>query len=353
MRTCRAGLVVERVLAATASPSVLLVVLIGLGFLAVPQVSQAAWAVIGIEVRTGQLVLTLLWAVALIPLYQWRRFEWRRFEDAKVLGESRAARHDLSRYVPAALARRLERGGDLTCGACEVTVLFADICGFTTLSEGHSAAEIYSIVNPYAQMVSGLVRRHGGYVAEFRGDGLMALFGAPNALPQKERAAVEAGRAIVQGIVPLKIGAGASPLGTVLSVRVGIATGTDYVGDIDAGDYVVWSAIGNTTNLADRLQSLTRQFDAAMIIDARTGVAAGDATAGFRVRRNVTIRGRRDSEDVYILPLAEARSASQDTRHLPAGGGSAPCGAPPTAPAGPLGVAAAAALWNALTAAGR
>jgi class 3 adenylate cyclase len=283
----------EQIRAVIASHKVVLGSLIGVGLLVVPWPSEAASAAMGVEIWTAQIVLSLLWAAALVPVYRWRRSE--------TLPQLVATQRALRRYVPDALAAQIERGGELKCGACEVSVLFADICGFTALSQGRGALEIFSIVNPYIRVVAAIVHRYGGYVAEFRGDGLMAIFGAPSALRQKERAAVEAGRAIVEAAAPMRLGARAD--GTPISVRVGVATGTDYVGDICAGDYVVWSAIGNTTNLAARLQGLTRQFDAGIMIDGRTRAAAGDAANGFQVRPNVPIRGWQGTEDVYLLPL--------------------------------------------------
>jgi adenylate cyclase len=84
---------------------------------------------------------------------------------------------------------------------------------------------------------------------------------------------------------------------------VGIATGPAFVGNIQSVDRLIWSAIGNTTNLAARLQSLTRDFQAAMAIDATTWKAARDVTTDFEKREDVTIRGRRQPEDVYVLSV--------------------------------------------------
>ncbi len=90
---------------------------------------------------------------------------------------------------------------------------------------------------------------------------------------------------------------------TKLSVGVGIATGEAFVGNIQAVDRMIWSAIGNTTNLAARLQSLTRDLDAALVIDAPTWERAQAAAGDFEKRSNVPIRGRRETQDVYVLPM--------------------------------------------------
>jgi adenylate cyclase len=76
------------------------------------------------------------------------------------------------------------------------------------------------------------------------------------------------------------------------------------VGNIQAVDRMIWSAIGITTNLAARLQSLTRDLDATLVIDHTTWERAQPAAAGFDKRPDVTIRGRRETQDVYALPMA-------------------------------------------------
>ena len=92
--------------------------------------------------------------------------------------------------------------------------------------------------------------------------------------------------------------------GEKLSVGVGIATGEAFVGNIQAVDRMIWSAIGNTTNLAARLQSLTRELDATVVIDTATWDRAQAAAAGFEKRADVPIRGRREAQDLYALAIA-------------------------------------------------
>jgi class 3 adenylate cyclase len=128
----------------------------------------------------------------------------------------------------------------------------------------------------------------------------MAVFGAPAPVAAKEKAAVIAAHEIVQALsVSNEQGGG-------IAVGVGIATGEAYVGDIRSADRMVWSVVGNATNLAARLQQLTRDWEAAIVIDARTRESAGAAAERFERRDNTTIRGRRQLEVLYLLPLAVA-----------------------------------------------
>ena len=229
-----------------------------------------------------------------------------RVEDAQMLREARAMQEELRRYVPGAVAKGLESGEGLEPRERAVSVLFVDIRGYTSYSESRRAEEIFSTINRYTTTVSSLVEKFGGSVVEFNGDGMMAVFGAPQALPDKERAAVRAGQEIVSKVESLGQSAG-EPSG--ISVGVGIATGAVFVGSIQSVDRLIWTALGNTSNLAARLQSLTRDLDAAMVIDLATWRAAGDAAQDFERREAVPIRGRQHREDAYVLPLASPIAA--------------------------------------------
>lgn len=227
-----------------------------------------------------------------------------RFDDADIIRDGRAMEEALRRYVPGPVAAQLASGRELQSGERMVSVLFVDIRGYTSYAETRTAQAIFSMVNRYTDAISRIVNKRGGTIAEFTGDGVMAVFGAPEPLARKEQAAVEAGREIVTAVLSL----GGEPDGPPLTVGVGIATGEAFVGPVQAVDRLIWTAIGNTTNLAARLQSLTRELEADIVIDAATWLAAGEAGADFQRREKTPIRGRRQSEDVYLLPL-EAPSA--------------------------------------------
>ena len=223
----------------------------------------------------------------------------QRFDQDEVIREGREMQESLRRYVPGAIAEQLVSGEELASEEREVSVLFVDIRGYTGFSESRRAGEIFSTINQYTEAVSRIVRKHGGSVVEFSGDGMMAVFGAPRELAHKERAAVEAGSEIVAAVGSMQVGEGGQ---TKLSVGVGVATGPAFVGNIQAVDRMIWSAIGNTTNLAARLQGLTRDLDAAMAIDAATWRAGGEPSQ-FERKDQLAIRGRSQREDVYVLPL--------------------------------------------------
>ena len=228
--------------------------------------------------------------------------ELARAAERNLLERARELQLRLRRYVPGVVAREVEGGAELEEREAGVSVLFVDIRGYSTYAEPREAEEIFSTLNRYTGAVSRIVQGHGGSVVEFNGDGMMAVFGAPHDLPRKERAAVRAGRDIVDAAEhsTADIGGDRSER---LSVGVGIATGKAFVGNIRATDRLIWSAVGNTTNLAARLQALTRELGAAMAVDAATHAAAGDTCADFERHPAVQIRGRSERPDVWVLPL--------------------------------------------------
>ncbi len=111
---------------------------------------------------------------------------------------------------------------------------------------------------------------------------------------------MQAGYEIVDAVSALPVG---DPAGAKLAVGVGIATGEAFVGNIQAVDRMIWTAIGNTTNLAARLQSLTRELDASLVIDRETWERAQPVAENFEKQPGVPIRGRRETQDLYVLAM--------------------------------------------------
>jgi class 3 adenylate cyclase len=233
--------------------------------------------------------------------------ELLRLDDRDILRDARALQERLRRYVPEPVASQLAGGHDLVSAEREVSVLFVDIRGHSSYAEMRDTHEVVSTVNRFTELVSSIVRQHGGAVVEFSGDGLMALFGASDDLAHKERAAVEAGREMVTAVASLTPSGSDHPL----SVGVGIATGRAFVGNVSAADHLIWTAIGTTPNLAARLQALTREFDASMVIDAPTRREAPYVTADFIKQERIPIRGLSHPFDLYVLPLGKPAN-SQD-----------------------------------------
>jgi class 3 adenylate cyclase len=229
--------------------------------------------------------------------------ELLRYDTAVILRQERKMSEVLRRYVPQPVAARLTRGQAIEGGERDVSVLFVDIRGYTTYSEAQAAGTVFSMLNRYTEAVSAVIQRRGGTVVEFLGDGLMAVFGAPDALPDHARVSVQAACEVVATVRRLALG---SDRDEPIAVGIGIASGQAFVGNIRTSDRFVYTAVGDVVNLASRIQGLTRELRAAIAIDARTHRTAGDWAARFERHERVRIRGRAEPVDVYSLPAAAA-----------------------------------------------
>lgn len=226
------------------------------------------------------------------------RLRTRRFSPA-ASEESTRETNALRQYVPDPIADCIEHDRPLDCGEREVSVMFVDLCGYTALCEDLRPEEIFSLIDRYSETVSRVIHEHGGFVVEFNGDGLMAVFGAPKRLAEKERAAVQAAQGVQEAVSSLEIGP-SRHRSRKLAVGIGITTGRAFVGKIHAADRCVWGAIGTTTNLASRIEALSRNLDASIVVDQATRAAAG-LGPGWVPFSRVPIRGLRAPVDLYAL----------------------------------------------------
>lgn len=227
--------------------------------------------------------------------------ELRRFDLEQVHREEREMVRLLRGYVPAVVAERLAKRVDMAPGEVDVTLLFVDLRGYTRLSQQHGPAATFSLVSRYTEAVSSVIDDHGGAVVDFQGDGLMAVFGAPEPLARKERAAVSAALAIVDRVRALRVDPDDPTSGTA-DLGIGIASGHAYAGPIRAVDRTIWGVLGDTTNLAARLQTLSRELDASVVVDGATQASASDLMQGFVRHARRPIRGRHGHVDLFALP---------------------------------------------------
>jgi class 3 adenylate cyclase len=221
------------------------------------------------------------------------------FGRERLLREERAMAERLQRFVPGAIVERVQQGESFSPGEREVSVLFADIRGYTSFSEGRRPEAIFTAINRYTETVSQVVSDNGGAVVDFSGDGVMAAFGAHAELESKESAAVKAAREIVQAVRQLEV-EGRDGSVSRLDVGVGIATGEAFVGTIQSAERAIWCVLGNTTNLAARLEAMTRDLDADAVIDDATRNGCNDIT-GFEPIGPTDVRGRSEPLEIFAL----------------------------------------------------
>jgi class 3 adenylate cyclase len=154
---------------------------------------------------------------------------------------------------------------------------------------------VFALLDRYSLAASDVIQRHGGWLVDLEGDGLMAAFGAPQPLPNKERAALGAAREIA-ALAPSLHG---GEISNRPALGVGIATGPGFAGFLRAVDYSVWSVVGETTNRASRLQQLARDRGVEIVLDEPTVRACGEAGAQLTPLGPIALRGLSEPCEVW------------------------------------------------------
>ncbi len=182
--------------------------------------------------------------------------------------ELEALQHAFSRFAPAEVVEEIIAQGISTRPEKkEITVLFADLKGFTAISERLDPAELVTILNDYFERMSRVITAHRGHVAKFIGDGILALFGALEANPWQTNDAVRAAFAMQASLAEVNARL-ATNGGPTLAMGVGIHRGVVVAGVIGSAELVEYGVIGSTVNVASRVQGLTRVHGVDVLVTA-------------------------------------------------------------------------------------
>jgi adenylate cyclase len=184
----------------------------------------------------------------------------------------------------------------------EIAILFADIRGFTALSEGRLPFDVVFILNRYFAAMGRAVESAGGRVDKFVGDGVMALFGLTGDAETGCREALAAARLMSLRLIELNQSLRAE-LVEPLRIGIGIHVGPVIVGEMGYGSASAITAIGDSVNTASRLEGLTKEFDAELVVSAELIARAGLDLAGGR-RAEIEIRGKHDKLAVAVFSSA-------------------------------------------------
>jgi len=251
----------------------------------------------------GAVLLAVAIAVAIRLLAERRRLR-RRLDGATA--ELQRLQTSFQRFAPTAVVEGIVARARATDAARrEVTVLFGDLVGFTSLSEHLDPEVLVSVLNEYFVRMSQAIGEHRGHVAKFIGDGLMALFGAIEPNPWQGNDAVHAALAMQRALAAYNQELEASALPT-LQLGVGIHRGVAIAGVIGSQALVEFTVIGRTVNLASRVERLTREIPADILITAsvREGLDPRFVLEELPAR---TVRGV--SEPVVTYAVREFRDA--------------------------------------------
>jgi adenylate cyclase len=208
------------------------------------------------------------------------------------LEERARLREAFGAFVDPALAERvIAEGTTLEGEEVEVTVLFVDIRDFTAFAERADAQEVVAELNRFYDYVVPLLGHHGGHANKFVGDGLLAVFGAPDRLEDHADRAVEAAVEITAVVREAYAGA--------LETGIGINSGLVVSGTVGGGGRLEFTVIGDTVNTAARVEEATRETGDTVLITEATRRLLRREHGGFEERRAVPLKGKTEQVRLY------------------------------------------------------
>jgi adenylate cyclase len=195
----------------------------------------------------------------------------------------------------------------------EITILFTDIRGFTTMSEKLDPEALVTLLHDFLNPMSNIIIKQGGTIDKYMGDAIMALFGAPLAQPDHSRLACRAALEMVSSLAALNqewAAQGRPPL----RVGVGINTGPMAVGNMGSDRLFDYTAIGDNVNLGSRLEGLNKYYGTNILISQTTAAAVGNAFI-LRDMDQVRVKGKAQAARIYEL-LGEGEPDPELARYL-------------------------------------
>lgn len=218
----------------------------------------------------------------------------------KVLDQERLVKL-FQKYIPErVLEELLARREDMPLLEAEsriVSVLFADIRDFTSIAESLDPAKVVDLLNDFFSFLTACVNRHNGTVNKFIGDGMLALFGAPVSYIGNSENAVMAALAIRDGLKEFNE-RNRETIGRDMQIGIGINSGEVIVGNIGSEERMDYTAIGDTVNVASRIESLTKAHPNAILISENTFRSAGHAIE-TREWEPMQVRGKSAPIKIY------------------------------------------------------
>jgi class 3 adenylate cyclase len=203
----------------------------------------------------------------------------------------------LGSYIDASIALQMVSEGEMLQGReVEVTVVFLDIRDFTSLADRSTAGEVVGFLSDFFDLVIPIVRTHHGHPNKLLGDGLLAVFGAPAPLEHHADHALDAAEEILDAVRRHYNGQ--------LRIGVGVHTGEVVAGTIGGGGKLDYTLIGDTVNVAARVEELTKETGDPLLITESTRRMLARAPGAIEARGAHRLRGKARDTPIYAVELA-------------------------------------------------
>jgi adenylate cyclase len=214
--------------------------------------------------------------------------------------ERQRTRDVFARFVPERVVDEVltQADDDLRLGGVrrEVTVLFSDLRGFTSFGEGRSPGEVISVLNEYLTEMSDAILDHGGTLISYMGDGIMAVFGAPLDQPDHRDLALATARDMLTRLERFNARGGRD-----FQMGIGINSGPAMCGNVGSARRLEYTAIGDTTNTAARLEGMTKGTGYSLFVSDSTRAGLLATPVDLEFVDELAVRGRRGKVRIWGL----------------------------------------------------
>jgi adenylate cyclase len=220
-----------------------------------------------------------------------------------------------SNYVAPEIVARIARGESVTLEGeeREISVLFTDIRSFTAISETLRPQELVSLLNRYFSPMTTLVRQSMGTIDKFVGDAMMAFWNAPLDVPNHSALAVSAALNMYRSLDKINDEM-ERDFGLRIRIGAGLHCGTAHVGNMGTEDLINYTAIGDTVNLASRLEGMCPHYDVGLVVSDIVAEKAKEAFYWKKIDR-IRVKGRQQPVDIFTpLPLEEAQRRKDELK---------------------------------------
>jgi adenylate cyclase len=217
-------------------------------------------------------------------------------------------------YVPPELVNEMNKNlgkkFSMECESKTLTVLFSDIRGFTTLSEGLKPKQLSQLMNDYLTPMTSIIHQHRGTIDKYMGDAIMAFWGAPLEEPQHAGLALDAAMAMLKHLESMQSEMKAKGWPTI-KIGVGLNTGQMSVGNMGSKFRMAYTVLGDAVNLGSRLEGLTKQYGVAIIVSETTKCAVPEYI--YRQLDSVKVKGKEEAVNIYE-PIGKAKEIDESVK---------------------------------------
>ena len=246
--------------------------------------------------RFHEVVILLITAILLAIVIQ--RARGTLYAHLEADAERRSVTDMFGRHVPRAIAEMMiSDKGALEPVECEATVLFADVAGFTTLTEKLGPSGITNVLNAYFDDATDVISMYGGVITQFQGDAILALFNVPVTDPAHAQKAIDSAQELSRRTNLNTYG------GEALSIRIGINTGHLIAGNVGGGGRQTYTVHGDTVNMAARLEAMNKEFGTSILLSESTANRLTDSK--LRNIGKLNIRGQSGEFQVFTVDLSD------------------------------------------------